>query len=201
MDEQQAIVRLKQGDLKSLEVLVQLYQARAVHAAVLILGARDQAEDIVQNAFIRAAERIRQYDIQRPFGPWFLRIVVNESLKEVNRQNRWASLDEDDSGPEVVLYDPTPLPEELLETQETRREVWLALQQLPPNQRAAIVLRYYLEMPEKDIAEQLQGPAATIRWWLHAARQRLANLLAPKMDASEDRNLSKTPVHKSGEQQ
>ena len=93
MDEQQALRRLKQGDLQSLETLVEIYQVRAVHAATLIVGDRGQAEDIVQDAFIRAWERIDQYDPRRPFGPWFLRSVVNDAIKTVTRQNRWVPLE------------------------------------------------------------------------------------------------------------
>jgi len=156
----------------------------------------------VQNAFIRAAERIDQYDLRRSFGAWFLRIVVNDAIKAVSHQHRWISLDEDGSEEHIDLSDPTLLPEELLEVEETRQEVWRALQQLPPNQRATVVLRYYLEMPEQEIAEKLHSPSGTVRWWLYAAKQRLAKLLVPRMDVRENHNLSSTTsIRKSGEQQ
>ncbi len=201
MDEQQALVRLKQGDLNGLEFLVQVYQVRAVHTAVLITGDRGQAEDIVQNAFIRAAERIDQYDLQRPFGPWFLRSVVNDAIKSVQQQQRWIFIDEGESEELIDLYDPTPLPEEILEVEETRQEIWRALQQLPPHQRATVVLHYYLEMSEKEIAEKFHDPAGTIRWWLYTAKQRLAKLLAPQINAPERHDLSSTSVQKPGEQE
>jgi RNA polymerase sigma factor (sigma-70 family) len=80
MKDQIAISRLKQGDLNGLETLVSRYQARAVHAAYLIVHDRPLAEDVVQMAFVKVAERIHQFDEQRPFSPWFFRIVVNDAL-------------------------------------------------------------------------------------------------------------------------
>jgi RNA polymerase sigma-70 factor (ECF subfamily) len=96
MDEKQAITHLKRGDIDALDVLVNLYQLKAVRAACLIVYDRSLAEDIVQSAFIRAYERIVQFDDQRPFGPWFLRSVVNDTLKAANRQKKLVSLEEDD---------------------------------------------------------------------------------------------------------
>jgi DNA-directed RNA polymerase specialized sigma24 family protein len=64
-----------------------------------------------------------------------------------------------------------------------------------------VVLRYYLDMPEQEIAEQLNGPAGTVRWWLFAAKQRLAKLLSHQSEAHEPHRASSSGVHKSGEQQ
>ncbi len=200
MDEQQALRRLKQGDLQSLETLVEIYQVRAVHAATLIVGDRGQAEDIVQDAFIRAWERIDQYDPRRPFGPWFLRSVVNDAIKTVTRQNRWVPLEQDAGEQYIDLKDPAPLPEVLFEAQETRQMVWEALQKIPPAERAAIALYYYLELPEQEIARRLQSPTGTIKWRLHSARQRLAKFLSSKVDTNEKRNIPPAGVQKSGEQ-
>ena len=69
MDDQSAISRLKQGDLRGLETLVEHYQVRAVHAAYLILYDRSLAEDVVQASFVKVAERIHQFDAERPFAP------------------------------------------------------------------------------------------------------------------------------------
>ncbi len=185
VDEKQAIARLKQGDLGGLEALVRMYQLQAVRAACMIVGDRDLAEDIVQNAFIRAGERIEQFDARRPFGPWFTRSVVNDAVKAANRQKRMVSLDQEtgeglwDQIYPKNLVDPQALPEEQVECKETARTVWQALQKLPPNQRAVIILRYYLDMREDEMTAELHSPPGTIKWWLYAARQRLAKLLRP----------------------
>jgi RNA polymerase sigma-70 factor (ECF subfamily) len=83
-EEHQAIARLKQGDLAGLEFLVRQYQAQAVQTAYLILGDRFLAEDIAQTAFLKAAWKIDQFDAQRPFRPWFLRVVKNVSFLWMN---------------------------------------------------------------------------------------------------------------------
>jgi RNA polymerase sigma factor (sigma-70 family) len=95
MDDQTAITHLKQGDLDGLESLVEGYQARAVHAAYLICCDRALAEDVAQAAFVKAAERIQQFDETRPFAPWFFRIVVNDALKAAQRQMRILPLEDD----------------------------------------------------------------------------------------------------------
>jgi RNA polymerase sigma-70 factor (ECF subfamily) len=175
--EKQAITRLKRGDLGGLEALVELYQLQAVRAACLIVSDRRLAEDIVQSAFIRAGERIEQFDDRRSFGPWFLRSVVYDAIKAAKRQKRQVPLDDEGGEETLDLLDPAPLPEERAESEETRQVVWRALEHLPPQQRAAIIMRYYLDMSEAEMAARLHSPTGTIKWWLHAARQRLKRLL------------------------
>jgi RNA polymerase sigma-70 factor (ECF subfamily) len=175
MNEALAIARLQQGDIGGLEVLVQIYQVRAVRAAVLITHDRHLAEDIVQSAFIRAYERFDQFDSTRPFGPWFLRSVVNDAVKAVSRRRPSLSLDDTPDDPP----DPALNPDELIEQADTQQAIWDALHQLSPEQRAAVVLRYYLDLTDTEIAEQQDCPPGTIKWRLHAARERLRTLLAP----------------------
>lgn len=178
MEEEQAIARLKQGDLNGLEALVKAYQAQAVHTAFLIVADRAQAKDIAQSAFLKAAKAIGQFDASRPFRPWFLRMVVNDSLKAARRQQRTPSLDTPSEAVLAWLTDPAPGPQELVETGELQRVVWDALRQLSPEQRAVIVQRHFLEMDEAEMVQELERPASTVKWWLHTARQRLKILLA-----------------------
>ena len=179
-DEQQAIARLKQGDLQGLEPLVKEYQALAVHTAYLIVGERALSEDIAQTAFLKAARSIGAFDAARPFKPWFLRMVVNDSLKATRRQQRSRSLDASSEALVAWLTYPTPGPSEMAETGELQRVVWNALRQLTPEQRAVIVQRHFLEMDEAEMVRELQRPASTVKWWLHTARERLKVLLRPE---------------------
>ncbi|MHB1293755.1 MAG: RNA polymerase sigma factor [Anaerolineae bacterium] len=181
MDEREAIARLKAGDIGGLETLVRVYQVRAVRAAWLVVGDTATAEDIVQEAFLRATERIGQFDVGRPFGPWFLRSVVNDAVKMVTRQRQvpWA----DDTGEEglwqgVLAVDPQPGPAELLEHLALSESVGRALETLSPPRRAAVVLRYYLELSEPEIAKRLRWPLGTVKRRLHDARRCLRALLA-----------------------
>jgi RNA polymerase sigma-70 factor, ECF subfamily len=182
-DEKQAIVHLKQGDLSGLETLVRRYQVQAIQAAYLIVRDPQAAEDVTQNAFLRMVEKIDQFDESRPFGPWFLRSVINASLRAAQREKRLVPLDHDPEEGDLLveswLQDPGPDPEGIVETEETRKAVWLALDRLAPEQRAAIVLRHFLEMSAAEMTEELHRPASTIKWWLLGARQRLRELLRP----------------------
>lgn len=183
MEEQEAIARLKQGDIRGLEVLVRKYQLQATRTAYLITRDHALAEEIVQSAFLRAYERIGQFDAGRPFGPWLLRSVLNEAIKCAGRSNQLVSLedgeDEEQMSLSDSLADPAPGPEELAEEAEMRQIVWEALGKLPPKQRAVIVMRYYLGLSEAEMGKYLGCPSGTVKWRLHAARKRLQELLHP----------------------
>jgi RNA polymerase sigma-70 factor, ECF subfamily len=186
--DQQAITSLKQGNLAGLAMLVQNYQIEAVHAALYIVRDPDLAEDIVQEAFLQAYRKISQFDDSRPFGPWFLRIVIHTALKAAGRQKRSVPLEEPEDGGTTAswLVDPRLGPEELVETAQMRETIWQALGQLTPDQRAVVVLRYFLEERESEMIQELDKPLTTIKWWLHAARQKLRKLL-PAIDPQESK--------------
>ena len=176
--ERAAVARLKAGDIGGLASLVETYQLQAVRTAYLIVRDRSAAEDITQAAFIRAWERIGQFDASAPFGPWFLRSVANDAIKLAERTRRHVSVDAGRDGdpggpPELVLVDGTPGPEQLVELAEDAASLWALLGRLPARQRAVTVLRYYAGLTDTEIAERLDTPGATVRWRLFAARGRL----------------------------
>lgn len=183
MDERPAIERLQRGDIHGLEVVVRQHQTRALRTAYLVTRDLALAQDIVQAAFIRAYERIGQLDPQRPFGPWFYASVLHDAIKGAARGRRQESLDSAlESRSSTVgdrLVEPAPGPEAVWEQAETADEVWAALVQLTPEQRAAVVARYFLEMSEAEMTAALGSPPSTLKWRLHAARARLRVLLAP----------------------
>ncbi len=184
MDEKQAVVRLKQGDIGGLETLVGLFYVRAVRAAYLVTRDRPLAEDVAQAAFVKAYERIAQFDPSRPFAPWFLRIVVNDAAKSAARRERDLSLNyvpQGDVGSlSDLLPDPGAGPEELAEQSEVRQAVWDAMGRLSPTQREVVVLRYYLDMKEATVADRIGSPLGTVKRRLHHARLRLRALLGNK---------------------
>jgi RNA polymerase sigma-70 factor (ECF subfamily) len=181
MEDRIAISRIKKGDLDGLEILVTRYQLRAVQAAYLILYDRALAEDIVQTAFVKVAEKAHQFDEQRPFAPWFFRIVVNDALKAARRWKQSISLDEPSGGPAGKLanwlVDPAQGPEQLLEEKEARELILHAIKSLTPEQRAAVAMRYILDMGEAELSAKMDRPLSTIKWWLREARKRLRNLI------------------------
>lgn len=178
MDERTAIQRLRQGDITGMEYLVRTYQAEALRAANLITRDRALAEDVVQDGFIQAWERIGTFDPERSFGPWFRRCVVNLALKAVQRRGRQVSLIDDEHRVDQRLVDSEPEPDELLEMIESAGSLRQAIDHLSPDQRAAVVLRYYGGFSDREAGERLGRPAGTVKWWLHSARRRLRRLLA-----------------------
>jgi RNA polymerase sigma-70 factor (ECF subfamily) len=185
MEDQIAISRIKQGDLNGLETLVNRYQAQAVHAAYMIVYDRALAEDVAQAAFVKVVEHIHQFDEGRPFAPWFFRIVVNDALKLAEKQKRKISLEDLDEPTAQLaewLTDPGLKPEQLLEEKQTRKNILKAIQSLSLEQRAVVVMRYYLEMSEADMSTKMDRPLSTIKWWLRDARKRLYDLMNSKAE-------------------
>jgi len=178
LDEREAIGKLIAGDPAGLEPLVRAYQLRAVRTAYLIMQDRAGAEDIVQEAFLRAFARIAQLRPGNAFGPWFLRIVTNDALKAAIRQQKWSAPPGDAALATLETQtDPQPGPEETFLLYESGVRLRVALEALSPEQRAAVVLRYYLELSEPDIAEWVGIPLGTVKWRLHEARRRLRRSL------------------------
>jgi RNA polymerase sigma-70 factor, ECF subfamily len=177
LDDLTAIVRLKQGDIQSLETLVKKYQVEAVRTAYLITYDQAMAEDIVQASFLRVYQRIQQYDDSRPFRPWFLRVVANAALESLRREKRQVSLDQDVPSLEDTLADHAPYPDSEVEARELQIAVKKALEGLPPEQRAVIVLKYYGGLTESEMSETLATSVGTVKWRLHTARKQLSIVL------------------------
>lgn len=181
MTEQEAIAALQQGDINGLAMLVDRYQIQAIRAAFLIIGDEGTAQEVVQNAFLRVFERIDQFDQQRPFAPWLMRIVSNDAIKATRHSQRHISIDTPAVNGDSPLSELLPTaftePDEQVSDAILREKVWAALDQLSPKQRAAVVMRYYLDMGEAEMSGRLNIAAGTVKWHLHQARQRLRNLL------------------------
>ena len=181
MDEQRAIQSLKQGDISGLEFLVARYQVKAVRAAYLITHDLGLAEDVVQDSFVQAYRAIRNFDVTRPFEPWFMRSVVNASVKLMQRSARQVEWQEDaDESIFTELSARVESVEEQIESIQLRHQIWEAMRKLSPRQRAVIVQRYFLDLSEKEMAQEARAAAGTIKWLLNAARERLRILLAER---------------------
>jgi RNA polymerase sigma-70 factor (ECF subfamily) len=183
MDEKQAIQRLKQGDIQGLEFLVRQFQLKAIRVAYFITRDLGLAEEIVQESFVRAYRSIRTFDESRLFEPWFLRNVVNASVKMMQTSARQVDLGEDaDETLFAELISSAESVEEKVQSIEIQNQIWEAMQKLSPRQRAVVVQRYFLEMSEKEMAAESGSAVGTIKWLLNAARERLRTLLAERSE-------------------
>ena len=178
MDETQAVQQLKQGDISGLEFLVARHQVKAVRTAYLITRDLGLAEDVAQDSFLQAFRSIRGFDSTRPFEPWFMRSVVNASVKMMQRSAKQVEVgDEADESLFAELAARVESVEEQVESIEIQDQIWDAMQKLSPRQRAVIVQRYFLEMSEKEMAEEAGSAVGTVKWMLNAARERLRGLI------------------------
>jgi RNA polymerase sigma-70 factor (ECF subfamily) len=128
------------------------------------------------------SDTLRRYDPQRPFGAWLLRCVVNAAINTGRRENRLVSLDQAEeaagfSAESWLQEQAEDGPAEQVEAAEKRQAIWQALEKLNPKQRAAVVMRYYLELSENEMADELDCPKSSLKWWLYSARVRLRDLL------------------------
>lgn len=183
MEEREAIQKLKQGDINGLEFLVQRFQVKAIRTAYLITRDLGIAEDVVQEAFIRAYRSIHSFDEIRPFEPWFLRSVVNASIRIMQKSSRQVEIrDGADEGELASFLVEDESAEAKVEASEFQRQLWENMQKLSPRQRAVIVQRYYLGMSEKEMAAESGVARGTVKWLLNAARERLRILLAERSE-------------------
>jgi len=182
VDEQSAIRLLKQRDISGLEWLVMQHQLKALRVAFLITQDKAMAEDIVQEAFITAYVHIRSFDDRRPFTPWFMRSVVNASVKAMRKAVKHTVLqhEEETASLEEILMDESLSPEDQVGFSEFQSKVRETIKALSPRQRAAIVQRYFLGMTEKEMSDELGIAPGTVKWLLHVARKNLRTLLSPK---------------------
>lgn len=190
MDEQKALQGLQTGNLSGLDSLLKRYQLKAIRAAFLVTQNTQAAEDIVQSAFIQLPERLRSYDGSRPFEPWFMRCVLNDAVKLVQRDTRWMSLDsateEDNESPLLdFVTDSAASIEAQIEATDLEAFIQRGLLALPPHQRAVIVMRYYLDMSEQEIAEQVQAAPGTVKSRLNRAKKQLSGWLKTNTAAIE----------------
>jgi RNA polymerase sigma-70 factor (ECF subfamily) len=175
--EAEVLRRVRDGDTAAFDWLVTRYMPRAYALAYRILGHREDAEDLVQDAFLAALERIESFDLSRPFAPWFFRIVLNRGLnaRESRSIRRVEPLTED-------RHSAGASPLELAVRAEVRERFARAVETLPERQRIAIELFDVEGFSSLEIAEALEIPQGTVRWYVHEARRALREALEPLTD-------------------
>lgn len=170
--ERDLVLRVQAGDTAAFDALVSGYVRRARAIARRLMQDPDDADDLVQDAFLRALEKIDGFDAERPFGPWFFRLLVNTGndthRRSAVRRTEPERLDAPSRGP-------SPLQE--TERSEVRERFEAALADLPARQRA-IVWSFEVDgMTTDEIARELGVAQVTVRWHLHHGRRALREAL------------------------
>jgi RNA polymerase sigma-70 factor, ECF subfamily len=172
--ERELLTRVRNGERDAFGELVARYLQRAMALAMRLLRHREDAEDLVQDAFLSALQHIDSFDLRRPFWPWLSRIIVNRGLDlSAARSTRATSALNDE------VSDSGPSPSEVAERSELRDEFRRTLAMLPERRRMVVQLFEVDGFSVAEIAKLLDSSPATIRWHLHVARRQLRNALAP----------------------
>lgn len=172
-DENQWIARARQGDDQAFAQLVEVYQRPVFNVCYRMLGDRAEAEDAAQETFIRAYTRLASYDPERKFSSWLLAIASHYCIDRLRRQ-RFGLVSWDDLPPWRWLPTTDPEPEEVTLRHEVQKQVQELLAKLPPDYRAAVVLRYWHELSYEEIAELLDSTLPAVKSRLFRARQMMA---------------------------
>lgn len=168
------VSRSRAGDLDAFDVLVLHYMDRAYAVALRLMRQREDAEDLVQDAFIQALQSLDRFEAGRPFGPWLFRILVNRglNLRRSRKVRATEAMPED-----VPAAGDTPV--RLVERSELRDRLCAAIESLPERERMVIELFELEGFDSGQVAEILDMPRGTVRWHLHEARRALrAQLVA-----------------------
>lgn len=172
--DRELLARVRDGEREAFGQIVERYLPRAMALAMRLLRHREDAEDLVQDAFLSALQHIDNFDLSRPFWPWLSRIVVNRGFDVAASRSARST---DPLAEEVS--DARPTPAELAEHGEIRDEFERTLALLPAKRRMVVQLFEVDGFSVAEIAKLLDSSPATIRWHLHMARRQLRSALAP----------------------
>jgi RNA polymerase sigma-70 factor, ECF subfamily len=171
------VERVLRGDAEAYGGLVTRHMQRAFAIAFRVVEHRQDAEDVVQDAFVRALERLETLERGRPFRPWFHRIVVNHALnlRRSRKVRTTEAIPEDSASRERT-------PEDAAAQAELRDRLRAALDDLPEQQRTIVLLADVEDMTSAEIGTVLDMPDGTVRWHLHQARRALRAVLGEQRD-------------------
>ena len=174
-DESSLVIQAQHGSEEAFTALVETYQTHVYNLCFRMLGEAESAEDAAQETFLRAFQHLQRYDQGRPFATWLLSIAAHYCIDRLRRRRfSFTSTEEDEEENGVELADPAaPNPELETVRQEQREQMQVFLQKLSPVDRAAIVLRYWNDCSEVEIARTLHLTVSAVKSRLHRARREL----------------------------
>ena len=174
--EQDWIRRAQRGDAEAYDALVRAYETLAFRAAYLITREEHEAADAAQDAFVRAYRALNTFRLGEPFRPWLMRIVTNQALNRIQASKRRANMNERYVLAETENRGPSDA-QAHLETREQNEKLMRAVQRLKPEEQMLISLRYFLELPEAEVAQTLNIPQGTVKSRLHRTLAKLREII------------------------
>ncbi len=179
------MVMVAEGDEYAFEILVQRHQASVLNLIYRFVGNKTQANDLAQEVFIRVWQAAKTYEPKAKFTTWIYRITANLCLNELKASRgkkilQFRHFGENDEGStEENLVDETPSAEDLLLAKERNDQISEALQNLPHNQRMALILRRYDNLPYDAIAKIIGCSVSAVESLLVRAKRNLQENLVP----------------------
>jgi RNA polymerase sigma-70 factor (ECF subfamily) len=186
LSDEEIVHRVRGGERALFELLVRRYNQRLFRVTRGVLRHDDDAEEALQEAWVRAFEHLDQFRGESRFATWVTRIAINEALAQRRRRGRLVPLGSDDHDLGAVpLISATPLtPERAAQRAEARRLMETAIEALPESLRVAYVLRELNELDTAETAAALGIPQGTVKVRLHRARRELRGSLEKQLDAA-----------------
>jgi len=174
-DETTWIIQAQQGDEDAFTQLVETYQKPVFNLCYRMLGEPEAAEDASQETFLKVYQNLARYDRERPFATWLLSIAAHHCIDRLRRKRFSSiSIDEDEEGQMDIPDRFAPDPESEILKRQQGEKLHHCLQSLDPIDRAAVVLRYWQDCSELEIAQTLKLTVPAVKSRLHRARLALA---------------------------
>lgn len=174
-----------QGDEEAFATLVEFYQTPVFNLCYRMLGDAQEAEDAAQETFWRAYQALKRYDSARPFITWLLSIAAHYCIDQ--QRKRHLPMVDLEILPEETIPNAAPNPERTVNQREQESLLRGLLKHLKPQDRAAVIMRYWYDFSEMEIAEALSLSVSAVKSRLHRARLLLAK---------QWKNLQPNPVLK-----
>ena len=187
-----AIERVLAGDRDAYRALVERHSRNVHRLAYRLTGNAHDAEDVVQEAFLRAYQKLQQFEARANFGTWVYRIAANYAIDRLRqRQKEEARRNQpEEHGPDGIEQDPLlqvrdqkPTPERLMQSTQLRREMQRALSKLSDAERTAFVMRHWEGRGIEEIAGALQSNSSAAKNTVFRAVQKLRHALEPFLDS------------------
>jgi len=182
----------QKGNDDAFTKLVEIYQKPVYNLCYRMLGEPENAEDAAQETFLKAYQNLARYDIERSFATWLLSIAAHHCIDKLRRKRFSSfSIDEGDEGQTELPDRSAPDPETEAVRQQTREHLQGCLQSLDPTDRAAVIMRYWQDCSEMEIAQALKLTVPAVKSRLHRARRALVDLWEEKENNSHMRHERK----------
>jgi RNA polymerase sigma-70 factor (ECF subfamily) len=182
-DELTWVIQAQQGSDEAFTRLVEEHQTHVYNLCFRMLGEPEAAEDAAQESFLRAYQNLHRYDQSRPFATWLLSIAAHYCIDRLRRRKLsiFSMDEENDDGSTYEIADPASLdPEAESVKREDRDRLHILLKDLDEIDRAAVILRYWYDYSEVEIAESLKLTVSAVKSRLHRSRRALADLWQDK---------------------